>query len=133
MGVVCSYCGENAILTTGDQIYGSLHRLRNEKLWVCFQCDAWVGCHKRNKRHGHKGDEPLGRLANRELRKAKIRAHDAFDRLWRKRGAQRRDSYKWLANKMGIRQEECHIGMFDEEQCMQVVEIIEKLFGSNGT
>lgn len=73
---------------------------------------------------------PLGRLADKELRRWKIRAHNAFDPLWqakvargfRKRAA--RDlGYNWLAGELGIKWEECHIGMFDVEMCKRVVEI----------
>ncbi len=34
-------------------------------------------------------------------------------------------AYKWLAEQMGVPQDECHIGYFTIEQCQRVVEICE--------
>lgn len=72
----CPYCGSPAKLTTSQQIYGS--NFDYGAMWCCVNyplCHAYVGCHP--------GTEiPLGRLANKELREAKKKAHAAFDRLW---------------------------------------------------
>ena len=56
----------------------------------------------------------------------KWRRHAAFDPLW-KRGpfrGRRRAAYAWLAEKMALPVEKTHIGMFDERQRQQVIEII---------
>jgi len=70
------------------------------------------------------GTIPLGRLANPELRRLKQAAHHAFDPLWKTGDMDRRDAYAWLAEKMGISVENCHIGMMDEGQCKSVVEVV---------
>jgi hypothetical protein len=70
-------------------------------------------------------------LANAELRAAKSRAHRAFDALWKAKirkeschKAQARGAgYKWLAEKLSIPREECHIGMFDVALCARVVDV----------
>lgn len=79
---------------------------------------------------------PLGRLADAALRKAKIRAHAAFDRTWRilyttrheadttyTVGRARASRYKLLAELLGIPARECHIGMFDVQTCERVIEL----------
>ena len=71
------------------------------------------------------GTKPLGRLANAELRQWKQRAHAAFDPVWKARHMSRRDAYAWLAGQMGIKPQDCHIGMFDVNQCRAVVEAVE--------
>lgn len=119
--MICDYCNSEAQLVGGDVIYPhrpDLHRLR---FWQCVPCEAWVGCHKGTVR-------PLGRLANAELREAKTAAHNAFDPFWKfnefhGQKLKRSQAYKWLAERLGIEVEQCHIGMFDVETCKRVVEI----------
>jgi hypothetical protein len=125
----CDYCAQPAALVTGDVIYPHRPDLAHKQFLHCAPCKAWVGCHPGT-------TNPLGRLANAELRAAKIAAHDAFDPIWKARFAEKsqRDSgytrgmarggrYKKLAELMGISKKECHIGMFDVDQCRRVVEI----------
>ncbi len=85
-------------------------------VWICRPCQAWVGCHKYA--HGSK-TVPKGRLANKELRDAKIAAHAAFDPFQDRMGRAR--AYKWLSKQLGIPGRDCHIGMFDVNQCRRVV------------
>lgn len=118
----CDYCKNPAILVTGEVIYPHRSDLKNKKFWRCIPCKAYVGCHPISKHH--KTDEvPLGRLANAELRKAKSLAHAAFDPKWRNGGFTRREAYGILADRLGIKKKDCHIGMFDVETCQRVVEI----------
>jgi hypothetical protein len=127
---ICPYCSKPAKLFVDSS---SLYRsgVNYGPAWACTPCGAWVGTHKNSKRH-----VPLGRLANAELRKAKIAAHAAFDPLWQ--GKMRRDgcskqearvaAYAWLAGQMGIEKKDCHVGMFDVEQCNRVIEICQAVF-----
>jgi hypothetical protein len=119
--VICPYCGKKAEFKTGREIYAGRGSWDGKKFWVCEPCNAWVGCHDRNKRYGRVGDEPLGRLANKELREAKMKAHLAFDPIWKEKSMKRKEAYAWLAKKLGIPAEECHIGMFDVDMCREVV------------
>lgn len=116
----CPYCGAQAQLFTSSARF---YQGRDfGPVWACLPCEAWVGCHPRT-------TTPLGRLADRELRRAKIRAHDAFDALWRakqareqiSKGAARRAGYRWLAEQLQIDPAECHVGMMDVDRCEQVV------------
>ena len=110
----CPYCHEKATLVSGKEAYPHRPDLYNKRFWLCRDCNAWVGVHENSK-------HPLGRLANKELRQAKIRAHSAFDPLWKKGYMTRRDAYKWLAEKLGIKPKRCHIGWFDVGMCDRVV------------
>lgn len=121
--MTCPYCGSEAKLTDSGKIYSRSYGWA----WVCArypQCDSYVGCHPGTA-------EPLGRLADATLRKAKQEAHTAFDPLWKGRVARdrcskkqaRNSAYRWLAKQLGISKDDCHIGQFDVETCRRVVEI----------
>jgi NAD-dependent aldehyde dehydrogenases len=113
----CPYCNRPVYLVNGKMMYPHRPDLYEKKFYLCIPCNAYVGCHPGT-------TEPLGRLANAELRAAKIAAHAAFDPLWRTVGNRKRsEAYRWLADKLGIRWKDCHIGMFDVETCKRVVEI----------
>lgn len=117
----CPYCGADSVLINGAQLYGHRPDLADKRFYRCDPCRAWVGCHPGT-------TTPLGRLANAELRQAKSAAHAVFDPIWRtapktERKRARGDAYSWLAEQLGIRKAECHIGMFDVDMCERVVEV----------
>ncbi len=116
--VICPYCGGNALLVTGAVIYPHRKDLAAKRFYQCAPCDAYVGCHP--------SGQPLGRLANMELRQAKMSAHAAFDPLWKPVGGSRARSraYRKLAQLLGIPPSDCHIGAFDVHQCRRVVEVL---------
>ena len=122
----CPYCAAAAELVTGAEIYPHRPDLAALQFWQCKPCDAFVGCHKADSGYGD-GTRPLGRLANAALRKAKMRAHAAFDPLWKTRQMGRRNAYALLARKLGIPVEQAHIGEFDEAMCARVVEVCKTL------
>ena len=116
---ICPYCAEDA---TFSESSGHLYQGRDYgPVWECRKCEAYVGCHKGSRR-------ALGRLADYRLRQAKVQAHAAFDPLWRRKMEKtgctlqeaRTRAYRWLAGEMGIKMEDCHIGMFNIEQCERV-------------
>lgn len=116
---LCPYCGRFSKESNGSEIYPHRPDLKHKKFYLCAGCDAYVGCHE-------KSGLPLGRLANSTLRAAKMLAHDSFDPLWRNEKEPRKarkKAYSWLAKKMGVDRDDCHIGMFSEDQCMKVVRI----------
>ena len=124
--IPCDYCGCQSELVTGAEVYPHRTDLAHKLFYLCRPCKAWVGCHPGT-------SDPLGRLADAELRMWKSRAHAAFDPIWRakqtrqnlnKRKA-RSSGYLWLAKQMEIEPDLCHIGMFSVEQCRRVVEICE--------
>lgn len=129
MPIICPYCTLPASLVGGDAIYPHRPDLYAKQFYFCAKDGAWVGCHPGT-------TDPLGRLANAELRQAKMAAHAAFDPIWQaryeakhandpkyKKGMARGGRYKKLAELLGIPQQECHIGMFDVERCQRTVEL----------
>jgi len=119
-GEICPYCETTPWIVDSTLVYGYDY---NQSVAVCWDCDAWVGCHKGTVR-------PMGRLANKSLRKAKQRAHSYFDPLWKHKvkngmpkNKARSKAYKWLSEQMGTDPDETHIGMFDLDQCHQVSSI----------
>ena len=123
MSVNCDYCQKEAKLVKGDIIYPHRKDLYNLNFWHCEDCDAYVGCHKKNDKYNKKGTEPLGRLANQNLRSLKSQAHKVFDPYWRNGNKSRKECYAQLSKKMNIAKNNCHIGMFSENQCKKVIKI----------
>lgn len=115
--VICDYCNIATRLAKGNEIYPHRPDLASLNFYLCDSCGAYVGCHKNGD-----GKRPLGRVANAELRKAKSKAHAAFDPLWKSGRMSRGKAYAVLAQYMGIHKGQCPIGMFDIEQCERVVE-----------
>jgi len=127
--VVCPYCSKPAVFKPSSaHVY---HGRDYGPIYECAPCGAWVGCHPGT-------ETPLGRLANAELRMAKMAVHAAFDPIWKarferkhaadpayKKHMARGGRYKRLAELMGIPRAECHIGMFDLERCQSAVRICE--------
>lgn len=116
MNVICDYCGNVAEFVTGRDVYPHRPDLFAKKLYRCLPCNAVVGCHEGT-------DNPLGRLANPELRKAKMEAHAFFDPIWQGKSKKRGSAYAWLADQLGVDSAACHIGMFDVAMCNRVVEV----------
>jgi len=106
----CPECGKPGALIESKVIYGRDYG----KLWFCdcIKGGVYVGCHRNTA-------EALGTMANARLRYFRKRAHAAVDPLWSNKKAtmSRTDVYHWLASRMGIPVKQCHIGMFDEDQC----------------
>lgn len=75
---ICAYCGVRSKLVTGKDLYPHRPDLYSLNFYQCTPCDAHVGCHKGT-------PNPLGRLANAELRKMKSAAHAVFDPIWKSR------------------------------------------------
>lgn len=113
----CPYCEAVSELVGGDVIYPHRPDLANKWFYRCLPCDAYVGCHPGTQK-------PLGRLANAELRRAKSRAHAAFDPLWKNGPMKRSHAYQFLSKRLGIPVQDCHIGMFDLETCQKVLEVL---------
>lgn len=112
----CPYCGSTARLVTGETIYPRRTNLWAKRFWSCSPCKAYVGCHQGT-------TTPLGRLADATLRSAKQAAHALFDPLWQRGEMSREKAYAWLARELGLPGPDCHIGMFDVDMCVRVIEV----------
>ncbi len=83
-------------------------------IYYCFNCKASVGCHAGT-------NIPLGKMADRETRRERRRAHKEFDRLWQEGLFRtRHGANEWLARELNISRSVCHIGLFDYNTCREV-------------
>jgi len=113
----CPVCGDRPMLVTGYSIYHGRPDLEHKLFWQCPRKCSQVGCHDGT-------SVPLGGLATDAMRRARQRAHKAFDAMWGD-GVQcsRGNAYRMLAERLGIPVEETHIARFDVQTCDRVVEI----------
>jgi len=119
---ICPYCNGPVQLVSNRVIYG---REYGEWPWAyrCCDtdCDSYVGLHPFTA-------IPLGTLANAATRNARKRAKAVFNPMWQNGTMTRNDAYAWLAAQLGIaNKDECHIGWFDVDRCMTVVEVCNNL------
>ena len=118
----CPYCDSKTKKVTQDVIYGKRFGNGNDVI-VCVnypRCDSYVGTHSDGR--------PLGRLANYQLRIAKKKAHDSFDRIHKAGFITRSQLYKDLSKALHIPPEYTHIGMFQISTCYKVVEWADNLY-----
>lgn len=101
---------------------GAPMQLRRSRYGKFYGCTRYPEC---DGRHGaHPNGSPLGIPADKATREARIRAHEAFDRLWRSGEMRRPDAYRWLREQMGLSRSEGHISRFTAEQCERLVELV---------
>lgn len=114
---ICLYCQQPSKEVDGTAIYKHRPDLAHLHFYMCEPCDAYVGTHRGTRK-------PLGTLANANLRRLRNQAHTAFDPLWSNEGGMpRKAAYAWLAQSMGLRDDECHIAMFNEDQCRMTIKL----------
>lgn len=105
----CPECGAQMVLR--DSRYGRF-----------YGCLEYPNC---KATHGaHADGRPLGIPADKPTKRARMRAHDAFDSLWKGTGLRRQEAYRWLRGALNLSAEECHIGRFDIETCDRVVRLV---------
>lgn len=115
------YCGSSAHLDTNAKIYGKEYG--NGKVWLCDnwpECDGRVGTHP--------DSSPLGTIVDRETQKLRRQIHSIIDPLWQQQDISRKKArgsvYAWLQKLMNMSSKECHVGMFNKEQCIEALEKI---------
>ena len=111
----CPNCGAATEIRDSDIIYGRSFGL----VLICTRypdCDSFVGCHA-------KSGEPKGTPAGPLLREYRKKCHAAFDPFWRGK-CRRGIAYAALCKVLNLRPEEAHIGMFNLDQCMTLLRII---------
>lgn len=105
-------CGQFTRPAFGSEVYPHLRHLHHKKVFLCVPCWAYVGTHPDGR--------PLGTPANRELRRARQLLHvRQVDPLWLNQPEKnaRTMVYAFLAERLGLTADECHVGCFDLERC----------------
>lgn len=126
MPPTCCECNAVAVLTTSQRIYPRRPDLWNRSMWLC-ECGSYTGCHAGT-------EQPLGRPAGPETRKARTAAHAAFDPLWQakmriancSKSKARRAGYLWLAGELDLDPEDCHIAAMTRAYALRVVEVCKR-------
>lgn len=120
----CPYCGRKTVKVNGLELYGKYEH-KDTTLYACKPCGAWVTCHKDT-------GEPMGSLADKELRDLRHQAHAHFDTIWMqniirhlKPGKQKRRirAYAWLQEQLGIAPELCHISRMGPLLCKETIKL----------
>lgn len=65
----------------------------------------------------------MGLLADDETRQGRIKAHRAFDALWKNGLLSRKEAYVWLREEMGWAVQP-HIGDMGIAECRRVVDLV---------
>ena len=110
----CPYCNKEAEWVENKEVYGKNYG-RSFMIWLCKSCDAYVGCHNNTK-------EPLGTIANKELREYRKKAKEMFinKRLngnWRNKKL-RTDGYVFLKE---LFNKDFHFGESTIDDCKLVI------------
>jgi ssDNA-binding Zn-finger/Zn-ribbon topoisomerase 1 len=98
---------------------------REERGGYFYCCSKFPECNVIHAAHANSG-KPMGKPADAKTRYHRIRAHEAFDAIWKSykgaipRPMVRRLAYDWLAKKLDVA--EAHIGGMNEWACEKVVE-----------
>jgi uncharacterized protein YlaI len=117
----CRYCNKQAEWVDNATVYGKRYG-KSYMMWICRPCDARVGCHNNTK-------EPLGILANAELRKIKMEVKNAWIKKelgeWGEGNSKAKgEAYKKLADQLGIKVKYCHFGYFGIETCQKIKKLL---------
>lgn len=126
VNIKCPYCGSQAYLQPAKVVYGDRTRDPAAKVYVCARypaCDSYVSAYRATLL-------PMGTLANRPLRRKRIMAHDALDRLCAAGYMTKTEAYHWLQVQMGLPESEAHIAKFSELRCQQVFDLCEQFMCS---
>lgn len=115
--VLCGDCGRLMYLREGKHGW----------FWCCVMFPRCYGAHGAHQETG----APLGEPGDRKTRRARKVAHASFDRLWRRGYFTRAQAYRWLADRLKLTEDECHIGRFTIEQCGEVQRVVDYFYSNH--
>ena len=98
--------------------YTVYHGLTNDNFCFCIYAQSLVTADRRTK-------QPLGTLANGDLRHKRILAHHALHSVQAQLGMSRDQSYRWLQTQMGLPGDQVHIAKCGDYRCEQIIRICE--------
>jgi hypothetical protein len=111
---ICPFCGHQVVKTSNREIYGKEYG--NGICYLCRNCRASVGTHPNG--------EPLGILANTEMKRLKMLCHSHFDIVWKSGILKRGTAYHILSEKLNIPAEDCHFGYFNIDMLKKSLEML---------
>ena len=117
--MICPYCKTEANWVENKEIYGRNYG-KSYMCWLCPKCEAYVGCHNNTR-------EPLGTLANKELREWRIKAHEVIDVYWKELDYTRKQVYDILREYYGC---DIHVAEADIDMCKDLIMGIDSIMES---
>ncbi|MEQ2025372.1 zinc-finger-containing protein [Xenorhabdus szentirmaii] len=107
----CRYCNKHVTISHHLDVFKQIHdNSRWPWLYYCWSCGARVSIHPGT-------DIPMGSLADKPTRIARLSAHQYFDDVRVRWNLERMEAYQWLASQLEISLNECHFGWFDVDMC----------------
>jgi ssDNA-binding Zn-finger/Zn-ribbon topoisomerase 1 len=106
----CHLCGAPMVLRQTKKF-----KWRNGQNRIFYSCSEYPRCD--GIRASHPSGEPFGRPADPETRSYRIKAHEAFDPLWKDGRLTRKQAYRVLQHIMSMNREEAHISLFTKSDC----------------
>ena len=70
-------------------------------------------------------------LQDDDLKVLRGRTHEVFDVLWKDEYMTRSEAYRWLRKELGLAKAECHIALFDREECYLTINLVNDYFYSD--
>lgn len=107
-------------MVSGNIVYPHSPNLAHKRFWQCVHCKNFVGCHENANQNKLR---PLGVIANKELKGARVRIHQIIDPLWQNGIVKRGELYAMLTSELGY---QYHTGE------LRSMEEAERVFGVVG-
>ena len=109
MVIYCVECQADieAEIVQGSTVYTSRPDLNHLKFWRCATCKNSIGCHKGT-------TKPLGVIANKELKQARIKIHSIIDPIWKSGKMSRKEVYQHITRNLGYVYHTGEISSLDE-------------------
>lgn len=117
LNIHCPYCHAPAVRRYGRDLFGDSAKNPDALYYACSRypaCNAYVSAHQ-------KSGLPMGTLADPELRRKRVLAHQAFNRLWESGLMTKKQAYRWLQGALGLPEDQAHIACFSHYQCDRVI------------
>lgn len=137
---LCPYCGSKVKFISGEELENMVnnHPKRgkdkppfvsyHKHYYVCGnfnECQSYIGAYENTY-------DPMGEMANKELRLLRIHAHLVFDEVWRKGIWTKDEAYAFLADKLSLKKRQTHISQFNIYHCRKTIEISSEVLKKHG-
>lgn len=108
---------------------GGLMHLKDSRYGLFYGCENYPECDCKHGAHQADG-KPKGSPGDKATRQARIKAHAAFDKLWKGGRAEmsRGDAYRWMRKAMDLPPDKAHIGGFNVGQCEWLIKKVDEYF-----
>ena len=136
----CPYCGSPLRFVTAEQLKQMVesHPKRPKKAspfvcnhmhyYVCSNfnnCQSYIGAYENTY-------DPMGAVANPELRMLRIQTHLVFDEIWKNNILPKDEAYSLLGDKLNLLRSQTHISQFNKTNCEKTISIAEKILTERG-